>query len=66
MPKNTFFEDTKKIFFAKNFLGLFVHVQRWLVQKKTLITINYKRVPKSNHLVHLPTYLSTYLLTYTY
>jgi len=34
MPKNTFFENTKKIFCAKIFLGLFVHVQRWLVQKK--------------------------------
>jgi len=36
MPKNTFFEGTKKFFCAKKFLGLFVHVQRWLVQKKTL------------------------------
>jgi len=32
--KKNLFEGTKKIFCAKNFLGLFVHVQRWLVQKK--------------------------------
>jgi len=25
----------KKIFCAKKFLGLFVHLQRWLVQKNT-------------------------------
>jgi len=37
MPKNTFFEGTKKNFCAKKFLGLFVHVQRWLVQKKTTL-----------------------------
>jgi len=33
MPKNTIFEGTKKFSLQKKFLGLFVHVQRWLVQK---------------------------------
>jgi len=34
MPKTPFLKVQKKIFCAKKFLGLFVHVQRWLVQKK--------------------------------
>jgi len=41
MQKNTFFEGTKKIFCAKKFLGLFVHVQRWLVQKNNTGSYNY-------------------------
>jgi len=34
MRKNTFYDGTKKIL-CKNLLGLFVHVQRWVVQKNT-------------------------------
>jgi len=34
MPKNTFFEGTKKIFCAKNFLGLFVHMYKGGLCKK--------------------------------
>jgi len=52
MPKNTFFEGTKKIFCAKKFLGLFVHVQRWLVQKKkTLGMIHIIQVSLWNAIV---------------
>jgi len=40
-PKNTFFEGTKK-FSVQIFLGLFVHVQRWLMQKNTASRYNSK------------------------
>jgi len=34
MRKNTFYDGTKKNL-CKKILGLFVHVQRWVVQKNT-------------------------------
>jgi len=44
VPKNTFFEGTKKFFCTKFFLGLFVHVQRWLVQKKNTADCNEDKI----------------------
>jgi len=38
--QKSFFEGTKKFFCAKSFLGLFVHVQRWLVQQKHWVYIS--------------------------